>query len=356
MIINCSRAKTALLCWRKAFNNHHRQLEGPRSMPLIDGGAFHDAVAGGLATPSDHNWTRALAEAKIRFDASIKESTIPEEQLFTIANHWEMIEKMVEIYRVNYNEEEYQVIQPECSFDVPLPNSHHNCVWLHHLEYVSGRRLAAIERWGPPAAQAIHEHRITSPHATPDPTCRCWQPHRLVGKTDALVKWKGNLWLMEHKTTAIKGEQFWDQWDIDLQPTTYMYGMWKSLGIRPRGFVMDAIYKPSEPQIAAWNKARKYGAPKKTTDYMDYERRPYLKTEEDLYEVERQYIDLCNDWESKILRGYFPKSNVQGICKLYNRRCDYFMGCLTHDDPKEFEALAHRPDDYVMEKLLAILQ
>lgn len=360
MIINCSRAKVAMTCWRKAFNNHHRNREGMRSFNLIDGGAFHEAVAHGLATPADHDWEAAKGAARMKFDASIEEANFLDIEKWKIEQHWGVIEKMVEIYRDNYQGEEYQVIQPECSFDVALPNTHHNCIFVHHREVIDG---APVEKWGPPTPEAIMERRVLPAHYDGiDPvsasSCRCYVPHRLVGKTDALIKWKGTVWLMEHKTSAIKGEQFWDQWHIDIQPTTYMYGIWKATNLRPRGFILDMIYKPSEKQIASWNARRTVSVAKNVTDYMDYDRQAFLRTDEDLLRVERQYTDLMNEWEMRIagpLAGQFPMANAGHACRLYNRRCDYWTACITHDQPEEFEALNLRAPDYVTEKLYKIL-
>ena len=372
MILNCSRAKVALTCWRKAFNHFHRSLEGPRSMNLVNGGAFHEAVAHGLATPADKNWDKAVVEARRKFDEGVAAAGFLDVELWKVEQHWEVVVKMIEHYRDNYEREEYTIVQPECSFDVALPNTHHNCIFVHHLELVVDNAACAHweERWGPPTPSAIMEKRVASPHDPKGPNgmlhspelpqaCKCWQPHRLVGKTDAVIKWKGTLWLLEHKTSAIKGDQFWDQWHIDMQPTTYIYGIWKSLGIRPRGFVLDMIWKPSDKQIQSWNAKRTLGGPGKSVlDYMDYERQAFLRTEEDLARCEQQYIDIMNEWEMRIagpLAGVWPMANAGSACKLYNRRCDYWTACLTHDDPKEFEALGVRPDDYVVDKLYNIL-
>lgn len=340
-------------------------------MNLVNGGAFHDAVAFGLATPADHNWDKALEVGRVRFDEGVKAAGFLDIELFKVEQHWQVVEKMVQLYRDNYGQENYTIIQPECSFDITLPNTYHNCIFVHHLELTDIRPGFSgywVERWGPPTPEAIMEKRVMSPHTLEaalimghqertKEQCACWQPHRLVGKTDALVKWQGNIWLLEHKTSAIKGDQFWDQWDLDVQPTTYMYGIWKSIGLRPRGFVLDMIYKPSEKQIESWNARRKYGNPKNVLDYMEYERRPFLRTEEDLARVEQQYIELMNEWESRIagpLGGHFPLANVGHACKLYNRKCDFWTACLTHDDQKEFDVLAQRAYDYVDEKLVQI--
>jgi len=130
-----------------------------------------------------------------------------------------------------------------------------------------------------------------------------------------------------------------------------MYGIWRALGIAPHGFIVNALIKPSESQVANWNSKRKYGEAKGIVDYIKYSREPYLRTREDLERVERQLIDLCNEWERRILEGRFPLSNVTGACQLYNRKCDYHSACLAHDAPSEFEGMSETEDDYVLEDL-----
>src|SRR6266481_49004 len=106
MIITSSRAASTK-CWRKALNTWHRDLEAPRSMNLVDGSGVHDAIAHGLAT---RNWTEALEVAKAKFDESVKLSTIPEEQSYLIADHWDMVQALVGCFQENVQHEPYQVV------------------------------------------------------------------------------------------------------------------------------------------------------------------------------------------------------------------------------------------------------
>jgi len=38
-------------------------------------------------------------------------------------------------------------------------------------------------------------------------------------------------------------------------------------------------------------------------------------------------------------------------CMSYNRKCDYWSACMSHDEPGEFEAMTQRGEDYVDQKL-----
>jgi len=196
-----------------------------------------------------------------------------------------------------------------------------------------------------------------------DVKCRCYQPHRLVGKTDAVVSWNNNIWLDEYKTTSISGQQFWDQWQMDVQPTIYIWGIWKSLGIRPRGFLLNAINKPSEGQLASYNSRRKNGPPKEMSDYIGYSREAFLRTEQDLQRVENLMREICNEWEEEVMSGSDRMSHKTPFqinpgghsCMSYNRKCDYWSSCMAHDDPNELEALSKRQEDYVDQKLVQLV-
>lgn len=347
MIINSSRAQDFLGCKRRTFNRYHRRLESPtRSMNLTDGGAAHIAIAHGLATK---DWDAGLAEARKQFDLDVKASTIlPEEQQLA-EDHWDLIKTMVQVLREGFEGEAYEIIQPECEFDVELPGSQHQCIFIHW--YDKDDDLTGVPRSGPPDPISILEGRVVG--------CRCPEcrvSHRLTGKTDALVAWKNNIWLQDHKTTAILGQQFFDGFLLDRQLTTYMYGVWRATSVRPSGFIINAIYKPSEAQVAGWNKKRKTGILQQK-DYVRYEREAFLRSPEDLLRCEAQYIDLCNEWEERIIAGRWPMSDIKTMCMSYNRRCDYFGMCLAHDDDNSIEGLAPKPKlDYVEEKLVVLQQ
>lgn len=347
MIINISRAKVAYTCWRKAFNQFHRRLEGPRSMNLVDGGAFHDGVAAGMAT---QDWAAAHTAAAERFARDAENATIPPEQAYLLQQHSDLVHKMIDVYRENWGEEKYTVIQPECEFDVQLPGKH-NCIFLHWYDFEEQQ-----EKWGEPLAEKILRGAVAPAHPRGmDERCKCYTHHRFVGKTDNIVAYNHNLWLQEHKTTAISGQQFWNQWLLDIQPTGYLYGIWKTLHVRPSGFILNAIMKPSEAQVASYNKRRKYGAPTTQEDYISFERQAFLRTEEDLWRFERQITNLCDEWEWRVTRGYFDMAPIPGACISYNRLCDFHMACTSHDDPTTLETMTARAKDYVDVKLEDIL-
>lgn len=354
MIINSSRAQLALKCWKETFNRVHRQLGGPKAFSLTDGAAMHRGIAYGLAKK---DWAGALVAARESFDEDKKAiKALPEEEAYIFDNHWQLVEKMIDCYREGFEGETYQILQPECEFDVKLPGTEHNCVWMHHIQEGVG------EVWGPPNSEAIlagiiHPAHRNSQSLAERVKCPCWQPHRLVGRTDGLALWNKALWLLEHKSSAISGENFWSNFRLTIQPTIYIYGIWKHLGLKPSGVLVNLITKPSEAQVANYNSKRKYGADKTIADYVTYSREGFLRTDEDLLRVEQQMIDLCNEWEWRIVNGKFPMSNIPQICTQYNRLCDFHGCCTSHDAASDLESLEKAdPGYYVDVKLAALLE
>lgn len=293
MTLNVSRIKQFFTCRRKFYYNYVENVQGSRrSMNLVDGSAVHEGIAVGIATK---DWTAAQASAKQRFaQDSVSLSILPEES-YLLEQHERIVLKILDVFRENYETEQYTVLQPECEFEIAI-----------------GR-------------------------------------HRLKGKTDAIVLWNGNIWLLEHKTTAISGQQFWSQWQLDIQPTAYIYGIWKSLNIKPAGFILNALVKPSEAQVAGWNKKRTGSDVRPLTDYIKYEREAFLRTNEDLLRFEKQFIAVADDIERSLEGGKdaFYMSPVVGACTAYNRLCDYYSLCTTHDDPSVLASLEKREPDYV---------
>jgi hypothetical protein len=320
-------------------------------MNLVDGSAVHKGIAAGMAT---RDWNGALEEAMKQFAVDMTEATLLPEEEYLVSQHKAVVKRILEVYEEGYKTEKYQIVQPECEFLVELPGSEHNCIFLHWAD------KNGVEHWTPPTAEDVIAG-VYSPHFGNSEfhakSCRCYQPHRFTGKTDAVVVWNGNIWLLEHKTTALSGAQFWNQWMLDIQPTGYIYGIWKSLGVRPSGFILNALIKPSESQVAGWNKSRKHGDNKNIHDYIRYEREPFLRTTEDLERVEQQLIAVCNDWERAVVQGVsrgFYMSPVPGACVAYNRLCDFHGCCSAHDDENSLNSLSRREPDYVDEALVQI--
>ncbi len=354
MIISSTRSSSTK-CWRRTFNLYHRNLNGEKSMNLVDGGAVHKGIAHGLATK---DWAAAREVLSEGFKIEAATSTIPEEQSFLLADHLDMCLAILDVFEERVGHEPYTVVQPEAALDVPIPNSHHHCLWMHWRKHITPAHGLSYweDQWRTPTPDEILKKQVHPAHVEANKTCPCWTPHRVVGQTDAIVLWEGNMWLLEHKTTAITGDNFWAGFELDLQPTIYLWGIWKTLGIQPRGFILNALKKPSEKQVSAWNAKRKDGLIKTPKDYLDMERQAILRSTEDLERAPAVLKALCDEWEWRMLRGDFRPALNKTVCVEYGRRCEFHTPCSNHESEGSFSGLLPREQRYDDQKIAELVQ
>lgn len=335
-------------CWRRAFNRYHRRIEGGRgsSFSLADGTAAHAGIAEGLAKK---DWELANTAAKTAFDSDVTKMNLLPGEEFVAEDNWELTQAMIKLYRENYETEDIVMVQPEAEFEVPLTNQTHHCVFKHWQKRSTGAQV-----YRPPTAEEILGHEVTHGDIQ---HCQggCHTPHMVCGKIDGIFLWKGQLWIMDHKTTAQYPASWWPQWKLNYQPTIYMYGAMKALGIRPRGFIINAIFRPSDKQVTAWNAKRKSGT-LKVVDYLKYEREPFLRSNEDIERARREFVAKADEWEWRIVNGNFPLSPPpQQACFSYNRECEFMPLCTNHDSPDTLEGFSDRGEyDYVEKSLYQI--
>lgn len=359
MVINHTRFAD-MDCWRKVFNKYHRRFASGFNMSRTDGVAYHAGVAHGLATG---DWESANHMARISFDKEIEAANLLPAEQYAVEDNWEVTELMLKLYKDNYEQEDIRIIQPECEFNVPLTSEWHYCIWNHWMDKETGE-----EHWTPPSPEMILARRVMSPHDIKGGWessearkaklryCPCYGPHRLVGKIDGIYSWKGALWINDHKTTSLYPSAFWAQWSLNYQPLLYMYGAEKALGVRPNGFIINAIFKPSEAQVVAWNAKRKNGPPQAPKDYLKYGREARAPTDEDVARAVRDVTSRADEWEWRILNGNFPLSPPpQQACIKYNKTCEFMPLCTSHDEEATLSGYQERPElDYVERELFQI--
>lgn len=303
MIINVSRAKGFMSCRQREYNWSELKLTSPRTAePLMQGAGTHTGFAHVLATGKVEEAV-ALGEEEIR--AEIKKGFYLSEELAELEKMIYLVKMSIRGFAANYAQGEYQVLMPEVTFCVPLPNSEHHCWFAHRL---------------------LHPEQ-------PFELCTfsaCRIPHYFKGRTDAVIQWNRLIWLLEHKTAASNTQTWWDQWLLDMQGTGYIYGIARSTGTRPHGFLLNKVNKP-----------RKNAADPTS---ITFEREPYLRTNEDLNRFEKQITMIAEDYETsfQLKRIYM---NTQS-CLDYNRRCYYHRLCMKHGAQEEGEFI-HREPDYV---------
>lgn len=318
MILNISRAVQFQECRQKSYNWHELRLTSVREAnPLLMGGAFHKGVASFFAK-GDVALAKKVAEDDFRERLKTQGGIILPEELAEIEKQIELSKRAVEKYADFYKKEEFQVIAPEVKFCVPLPNTHHHC-WF--------------------------AHRILQPDvpydqckAHPDSPRGCWMPHYFTGTTDGVINWKNMIWLLEHKTSAMTGNIFFDKYILDMQPTGYMYGIQQSAGFRPHGFVLNVIKKPNKRAADQFK--------------VEFEREPFLRTDDDLARFGREFALMAEDYENAYKNKHIYMNTRS--CMNFNRRCYYLGLCSKHQEDPGFE-FRTRERDYVDLKYYEIL-
>ena len=323
MILNISRIKEFKQC---SMKTKYHQIDGLEensiAIPLMTGGAFHEGAAEFLAH-RDVKQAVQTSEAKYR-ERLVGQMILPEERQ-TIEQQIELSKRMVDVFASNFSDHEMTVISPEVEFCVAMPGTEHHCWFFHDLVHP-----------GEP-----FNTDPTKPWLNCQQTELCWQPHYFRGKTDAVISWKGKIWLLEHKTTAMTGNIFYDKFMLDFQTTGYLYGIGKSLGTRPHGFLLNVLKKPNKNA--------------KDQLSVSFEREPYLRTDEDILRFEKEFIHSAEDYENAVTQNRWTMDGAWNeSCVKYNRRCYFWDVCKNHGRivPEQFR---QKEPDYVDEQYYKIL-
>jgi hypothetical protein len=145
--------------------------------------------------------------------------------------------------------------------------------------------------------------------------------HTFYFRIDAIVSWLGHPWLFETKTTSQLGPVFFRKFRLDPQISLYIFAASKTLGIEPRGAIINAI-----------RKSRKL-------DRAEFAREPVTRTREQVDECVAQTIqqvdiiellcfraaEIAAKGDSKRAKAMFQMHLNE--CIRYNRTCDYLELC-----------------------------
>lgn len=134
---------------------------------------------------------------------------------------------------------------------------------------------------------------------------------RWGGRIDLVFRWKGGLWVMDHKTTSMGGPRWWDQWELTNQMGGYVYAASLLHGQPIQGVVVNRITVTK----------------KKQSPELQFERRPYLwpawKVNEWKEQAIRRYHQIARsraedlwppNWDACI--GRYGKCPMHSICTL----------------------------------------
>lgn len=318
MICNVSRLQTFQECRQKdKYLWEDRLIPNRTPTPLLTGGAVHKGLEVYFKTQDPKV---ALEELESNYRDRIGEQpfVLPEEQ--------EIYESEIRFSKMafacwaeHYHSQGWQVLYPEVTFLVPLPGTEHHCHWLHKLRELT--YPAVIPEY----------HRCIA-------NSGCNSLHYLKGRCDGIIEKQGKIWLLETKTSGMTGNPFYDRFYLDLQPTAYIWGASKALGIRINGFILNVIKKP--------NKNYK-GSLEDFFARDPFEQEAYIRTDENLIRFEREAKILFDERE-RAHRDGIIYMNTQS-CVKYNRRCHFFETCQAGGEISEGQFI-QRPIDYVEEE------
>lgn len=330
MILNISRAKQFQECRQKAWNWHQLRLMSWREAEaLMTGEAFHVGIAHYFST-KDPEAAQRIAEARYR--ERLEGQMILPEEMPEIENQIELSRRMIGRYVQHYANEDIQILMPEVKFMIPLPGTEHHCWFAHRLVHPTDNMevVKYIDDLGnnPPFPSEICHDK------------RCFIPHYLIGRTDAIINWRNMIWLLEHKTAVNTGDIYYKRFRLDKQTTGYIYGIWKATGMRPHGFLLNVIKKPRK-DVA-----------KRDPFNISFEREPFIRDNKTLEEFETEIIKIANDYEYAFRTGNIYKN--ESSCTNYNRECYYLSRCENHQESSEDEFRV-RGRDYVDEAYYELL-
>jgi hypothetical protein len=138
------------------------------------------------------------------------------------------------------------------------------------------------------------------------------------GRLDLPVEWDGQLWIMEHKTTTRLGTGYFDQFELDKQPTGYIIALEEYSGRKCAGCIINAM----EP----WKEVKRVTA--KTKQPEDHFLRKPLTRSRELKERFRYNVQaIVRDIKWCESNGEFQEAEKKESCYYYNRSCPYLQLC-----------------------------
>lgn len=316
MVCNISRIKGLAQCRQKEYNREIRRLAPLREAePLMTGGSYHEGIAHFFAT---NKKDEAVAKAEGYYRERLATQQFLEAEIPALEREIFIAKTAVAKYADYYPKEDFQVLMPEVSFLIPMPNSLHHCWYAHKILYPN------------------------IPYEECDGNAKCWIHHYFRGRADALLSWRSMIWILEQKTSGLQTENWWRQWLLDVQLSGYTYGTWKATGIKPSGVLLNKIRKPKKNEsLDSW-----------IQDPNIFTREPFLRSNDDLARFEKEFTLQCQEYEDTMrLQKIWLNTDA---CFDWNRSCYYHKNCIDHQEVHEGQFI-ERPNDYVEDAYYELL-
>lgn len=137
-----------------------------------------------------------------------------------------------------------------------------------------------------------------------------------TGKMDGLVDY-GSILVLDHKTTSVIGQQYYDDFVLSSQMHGYVWSA-RKLGHDAKGLLLDVL---------GLRKPSKSGTPN------EFQRQRYFYTDEHLAEWEKDTFTLIVDFLEHWCRSYFPKSPKW--CHGKYGKCQYWDVCTSLPEQRQ---------------------
>ena len=267
--LNCYRSCPRLYWWRFVQN----LVPKKDPVPLIVGRAAHAGLAAHYSNKSPDQYIEESFK-EVREQASWLQ-----EELENLAAQERYVKQILVEYKKRWGKEPFTILAPEVEGSIPLGD------------------------------------------------------HQFYFRTDGLISWKAKPWLLEHKTTGQMGAMFFKKFRMDGQITAYCHCVWKTLGDRPVGALINAIRKSRKLAALDTEFARDVVMRNEAqlTEYM-------AQAKAQLYVMEFVLKEHKND------KHHWLMNTAQ--CIAWNRECDFLELCYK-ETPGLRELFVPRPPDYV---------
>ena len=131
-----------------------------------------------------------------------------------------------------------------------------------------------------------------------------------TGRIDLVVEWEHQIFTVDHKTTSIMGNQFFEELSMSPQQMGYAWALSKSIGKAPTGYMINAIC------------CRR---PTKTGVGIEFARNRYYLSQEQIDEWKHNLQALVEEFVWNYDRDYMPQKKKWCVGKY--GKCPYFDVC-----------------------------
>lgn len=149
--------------------------------------------------------------------------------------------------------------------------------------------------------------------------------HLWGGRMDLPVEWDGQLWIMEHKTTTRMDANYFKQFQLDKQITSYVVGAEEYLGRKCAGCLVNGL--------EVW-KELKRPTPKSKTPEQHFVRDPIIRSDMLKERFKLNVARIIRDILWCEANNEFYEAEKRDVCFSYNSECPYATLCKYGEDER----------------------